>query len=730
MNIFMLSTIADYRVLVKDYSASLKQIAKDPQIARDVAYYKDHIGQVQSADELLKDYRLYSYAMKAHGLEDMIYAKAFIKKVLDSDLSDSNSFANKLTDPRYQKFAAAFSFSPATKVPQTSGQVDDTIGLYSNAQAKEDSQVVEDTAYYSIKMDQVKSVDGFLSDNRLKTYALKAVKLDPNTSYEHLKQLLTSDLSDQSSYANQLPDQILTGHDAAGKPVYSPYPKQSFLNFASLFQFNSDGIVPDGASAQTATDKKKIIESYNLNVPGHVTPSAMQLNIDYLKSKMADVQKVSDITQDSRLFGIVKTALGLPANFLDATFENIVNSDLNDPANYARKMGGDVYTAIAKLFNIGTDSKVIAGKTAQSEEQLQSLVIGYQANHGKNDDAQHAKDDAYYKAYIGTIANVDALLKNDRLYTYVLKAYGFGVEELSKDTVKTILTTDRSKRGNFVDQSADSRFKTLADDFNFDAKGKITQPKLAQDPGETQQMAADYIRQKTRFLSGSELKTAQTKAKDEAAYFTSTIEKMKSTSDLLADKRMVAIMLTAKGIDPATTKVDYLKKIFASNLDDASSFANTEKDTRFQNLAASFNFDPKGNITTSVGVGGQSRADFLATNSSYLQQNLEQNAGEDNDGVRLALYFRRMAPGLNSAYDILADAALTEVFRTTFGFPTSMASMDITRQAAIVNSKIKLKDLQDSANLDRFLSRFAAMYDASGTNNTASSALTLLTARR
>ena len=716
--------------MVKDYSASLKQIAKDPQIARDVSYYKDQIGKIQTADDLLKDYRLYSYAMKAYGLDDMIYAKAFIKKVLDSDLSDSNSFANKLTDSRYRKFAAAFNFSPATKVPQTGGQVDDTIGLYSNALTKEDSQVVEDTAYYSIKMDQVKSVDDFLSDPKLKTYALKAGRLDPNTSYDHLKQLLTSDLSDPNSYANQLPDQIVTGQDADGQPVYSPYPKQSFLNLASLFHFNSDGNVPDGSNAQTASDKKQITDSYNLNVPDHVTPSAMQLNIDYLKRKMSALQKVSDITGDSRLFGIVKTALGLPAGFLDATFENIVNSDLNDPDNYAKKMGGETYVAIVKLFNFGTDGNVLPGLTAQSSEQLQSLIFGYQANHGKNDDAQHVKDDAYYKSNIGGITNVDALLKNDRLYNYLLKAYGFDPAEISKDTIKTILTTDRSKRGNYVDQSTDTRFRSLADDFNFDTKGKISQPKLVQDQSETQQIAADYIKQKTRFLTGADLKLAQTKAKDEAAYYTSTIERIKTTTDLLADKRLVSIMLTAKGIDPSKVTNDYLKKIFASNLDDANSFANTEKDTRFRDLAASFNFDTKGNITMSAAVGGQSRADFIATNSSYLQQSLEQKAGEDNDGVRLALYFRRMAPSLNSAYDILGDAALTEVFRTTFGLPTSMANMDITRQAAILNSKISLKDLQDPSKLDQLLSRFTAMYDITQNDNSAGSTLSLLSTTR
>ena len=52
---------------------------------RQTAYYKENIGNVKSVDEFLDNYQLYSYAMDAFGLGEMTYAKAFMKKVLDSD---------------------------------------------------------------------------------------------------------------------------------------------------------------------------------------------------------------------------------------------------------------------------------------------------------------------------------------------------------------------------------------------------------------------------------------------------------------------------------------------------------------------------------------------------------------------------------------------------------------------------------------------------------------------
>ena len=107
----MLSTIADYTRLTKDMGKSLTQVATQPDVSRDTEYFLSHIGNVKTIDDFLKDYRLYSYAMKAYGLSDMTYAKAFMRKVLTEGIADNKSFANKLTDTRYRQFAAAFNFA-------------------------------------------------------------------------------------------------------------------------------------------------------------------------------------------------------------------------------------------------------------------------------------------------------------------------------------------------------------------------------------------------------------------------------------------------------------------------------------------------------------------------------------------------------------------------------------------------------------------------------------------
>ncbi len=112
----MLSTLMNYRLYSADMAKSLARIASQASVQRDADYYKANIGKVKSPDDLLKDQRLYSYAMKAYGLEDQIQSKGLMRKVLESDLSQSDSFANKLVDKRYREFAAAFQFgAPARR---------------------------------------------------------------------------------------------------------------------------------------------------------------------------------------------------------------------------------------------------------------------------------------------------------------------------------------------------------------------------------------------------------------------------------------------------------------------------------------------------------------------------------------------------------------------------------------------------------------------------------------
>ena len=178
-----------------------------------------------------------------------------------------------------------------------------------------------------------------------------------------------------------------------------------------------------------------------------------------------------------------------------------------------------------------------------------------------------------------------------------------------------------------------------------------------------------------------------------------------------------------EGLEPEKVTNEYLAKIFSSDLGNPKSFANTQSDLRFAEIAASFNFDKEGNVARLATIGPQKRDQLLETQNRYLQQNLETQQGDTNPGVRLALYFQRKAGGITSAYDILADKALSQVFRTIYNLPDSVGAMAVDQQVKVVEKYLNLKDLADPVKLGKLLSRFSVMYDMKANGQSSSPAL-------
>jgi len=192
----------------------------------------------------------------------------------------------------------------------------------------------------------------------------------------------------------------------------------------------------------------------------------------------------------------------------------------------------------------------------------------------------------------------------------------------------------------------------------------------------------------------------------DTAYYLKNIGNVKSIDDLLNNTRLFKYAMNAFGLGDLDYAKGMMRKVLTDGIDDPHSFANRLNDSRFAQFATLFNFKDNGASTTSSTAAQQGVVD------SYVRQQLETDAGNDNQGVRLALYFQRMAPTITSAYSILADAALYQVVQTTLGFPLAMSNENIDTQAATISQRLDVSGLQDPAKLQTFLQRFTAMWDA------------------
>jgi len=87
-----------------------EMIRNSAQHARAIAAFRDRMGDVETVDQLMEDQDLYVFVMKAFDLEDHIFGKAMIEKILKSDISDSSSLVNRLTDSRFREMYEVLGF--------------------------------------------------------------------------------------------------------------------------------------------------------------------------------------------------------------------------------------------------------------------------------------------------------------------------------------------------------------------------------------------------------------------------------------------------------------------------------------------------------------------------------------------------------------------------------------------------------------------------------------------
>ncbi|CAX22307.1 MAG: DUF1217 domain-containing protein [Methylorubrum extorquens] len=367
-----------------------------------------------------------------------------------------------------------------------------------------------------------------------------------------------------------------------------------------------------------------------------------------------------------------------------------------------------------------------------------------------------ARETAYYEAHIGQVKTVDDLLGDQRLYAYAMKAYGLEEMTYAKAFMRKVLEEGAASAASFANRLADDRYTAFAKAFSFGqgvtATGadparfgeqaraaSLSAPKLLADSYDFSGRAeASFlvesrldatttqsvtIRLNAQTLAGRVANPAKVTPAEIAAAVAAQIEasalKGKVQAGLAADGSLFfeTTALTDLGADGAYGGTG----LYADTLVNAG---GSNRTLTIRNAALSAN-----RTAVDVGFGTDLGPDSMAqtVTQAYLRQSLESEAGDADTGVRLALYFARKASTLTSAYDILGDAALSQVANTVIGLPATSGaatSEALAKRAQLIAGKIDIASFRDPAKLDAFVRRFAAIWDAQ--NNTASAPILAL----
>lgn len=199
-----------------------------------------------------------------------------------------------------------------------------------------------------------------------------------------------------------------------------------------------------------------------------------------------------------------------------------------------------------------------------------------------------------------------------------------------------------------------------------------------------------------------------------SAYYAANIGKVTSISDFVGNYRLLSYALDAFGLGGQINSTALIKQVLEGGVSNPNALANTLP--QWKAFATAFNFAANGASSVSTPTA------VAATESDYVEQQLESNEGQQDVGVQLAMYFNRVAPTMTSEYGILADKNLLEVVETIFGLPSSFSSENIDVQAKALSDLMPLSDLTNPKTLQQLTERFTAEYDATYNNPLSSAA--------
>jgi hypothetical protein len=322
------------------------------------------------------------------------------------------------------------------------------------------------------------------------------------------------------------------------------------------------------------------------------------------------------------------------------------------------------------------------------------------------------RETKYYLENITKVKTIDEFVKNDRLFRYAMKAHGLEDMAYAKAFMVKALKEGVSDPESFANKLTDKRYAEFVKSFNFAAHGELATVYNRAHQG----AVANYQTQAA--IAGVDPTSAAVQA--EVTYYRANIVKVKSIDDLMSNDRLAQFALAAFGIDDTEENKDLARAVLEGGISDPDSLANTMTDKTFAAFASMFNFEELGEETTTYVLAQRPAVD------KFMRQTLEEDAGNSNEGVRLALYFERKAQTLTSFYEILADPALARVVRTALSLPDSFASADIDKQVQLFESKLNIEDFSDPKELGKFLTRFTSLWEVSNPTSTAQTSLSVL----
>lgn len=172
-------------------------------------------------------------------------------------------------------------------------------------------------------------------------------------------------------------------------------------------------------------------------------------------------------------------------------------------------------------------------------------------------------------------------------------------------------------------------------------------------------------------------------------YFRARIGSIKTADDLVSDRRLLKVALTAFGLEGDIDSKAFIRKVLAEGTLKPEAFANKLSDKRYHKLSAAFGL---GDFTTPRTQISDFADKIL---KQYRARSFEAAVGEGNGDYRLAMNAERELAEIAAKggsedakwFTILGNAPLRQVVQTALGLPDGTGTLDLDRQLQLYKER-------------------------------------------
>ncbi|OUR75590.1 hypothetical protein A9Q83_17405 [Alphaproteobacteria bacterium 46_93_T64] len=201
--------------------------------------------------------------------------------------------------------------------------------------------------------------------------------------------------------------------------------------------------------------------------------------------------------------------------------------------------------------------------------------------------------------------------------------------------------------------------------------------------------------------------------------FKSEIVNVKSVDDLMKNRTLLSVTLSAFQLESELDKYAFVEKMLSEDPEDDDSLVNKLVEPRWTKLSKAMyglNQDPDFFLN---------EANVNAILEGYKTNEFEKFEGQNAEGIREAMYFKRLAGDVEEVPQILADKSLMQVVRVGLGLPESFLSLDYEQQKARLIKEVDIEDFKDPEKIDKMVERFLIMTEINNTDPTANPLISL-----